>query len=79
MFILLKCFQKYLYLSSFKTTAFLLLLEYFFWSILCTLLKVVFGSSNKTFTGLHFWSTFYTSAGVLAVGSEVQILGGKNC
>ena len=62
LFILLKYFQKYLYLSSFKTTTFLLLLKYFFWSILCTLLQVVFHSRNKTFTWLHFSSTFYTTA-----------------
>ena len=47
LFILLEYFQKYLYLSSFKLSTFLLLLKYLFWSVLCTSLHVVFWSVTK--------------------------------
>ena len=52
-FILLDYFWKYFYLSSFKTT-FLLLLKYFFWSVLCTLLQVVFLSVTKLSLDYNF-------------------------
>ena len=47
LFFLFDYFRKYFYLSSFKTTTFLLLLKYLFWSVLCTLLQVVFSSVTK--------------------------------
>ena len=54
LFILLEYFQKYLYLSTFKMSTFLLLLKYFFWSVLCTLLQVVFSSVTKLLLDYNF-------------------------
>ena len=39
-------------------TTFLLLLKYFFWSVLCTLLQVVFLSVTKLLLEYHFWVLF---------------------
>ena len=54
LFISPEYFQKYFYLSSFKMTTFLLLLKYFFWSVLCTLLQVVFLSVTKLLLEYNF-------------------------
>ena len=54
LFISREYFQKYFYLSSFKMTTFLLLLKYFFWSLLCTLLQVVFLSVTKILLEYNF-------------------------
>ena len=52
--ILLECFQKYLYLSNFKTTT-LTFTQAVFWSVLCTLLlQVVFLSVTKLLLDYNF-------------------------
>ena len=53
LFILLDYFRKYFYFS-FKTTTFLLLLKYFFWTVLRTLLQVVFSSVTKLLLDYNF-------------------------
>ena len=43
---------------------FLLLLGYFLYPLLSTLLQVVTAISNNTFTSLDFWTTFYTTVDI---------------
>ena len=71
LFILLDYFWKYFYLSSFKTTTFLLLLKYFFWLVLCTLLQVVFSSVTKLLFDYSFW-VFYTPLAVYSVNKSLN-------
>ena len=58
--ILLEYFQKYLYLSTFKMTTFLLLVKYILISTSYFILSSFF-VRNETFTWLQFSSTFYTT------------------
>ena len=71
---LLDYFRKYFYLNSFKTTTFLLLLKYFFWSVLCTLLQVVFSSVTKLLLDYNFRILFTP---LLIVVIDASIPGGE--
>ena len=47
-------------------TTFFTFTQVLFWSVVCTLLQVVFGSSNKTFTWLHFLASWSSGNAIIS-------------